>query len=63
MQKRDYWLNEDQQELMTPYMHLLLSNFIDVLEEFQKGANSDPELWVASVEMLSKNLSSDDGSE
>lgn len=48
---------------MIPYMHLLLSNFVDLLEEFQKGAESDTELWVASVEMLSKNFLSDDGSE
>ena len=47
---------------MTPYMRLLMSNFVDLLTAFKNERESDPELWTAAIEMLSRNLTGDDGS-
>ncbi|KAH8112066.1 hypothetical protein DFH11DRAFT_1788270 [Phellopilus nigrolimitatus] len=48
-------------ELMTPYMSLLISNFVDVLESFQKEENANKELWFATIETLSKSFAVDEG--
>ncbi|THH02630.1 hypothetical protein EW145_g6726 [Phellinidium pouzarii] len=48
-------------EFMTPYMSLLTSNFVDLLGSFQKKDNVDKELWLATVDTLSKSFTADDG--
>ncbi|KAI5117129.1 hypothetical protein M0805_007713 [Coniferiporia weirii] len=48
-------------ELMTPYMSLLVGNFVDILGSFQKKENTDKELWLATIETLSKSFTADDG--
>lgn len=46
---------------MTPYMSLLVNNYADLLSSFQKEENTNKDLWLSSVESLSKSFVADDG--
>ena len=46
---------------MTPYMSLLLSHFVELLESYVKEENNDKDLWLASISTLSKSFAVDDG--
>lgn len=46
---------------MTSYMSLLVNNYADRLSSFQKEENTSKDLWLASVESLSKSFVADDG--
>ena len=45
---------------MTPYMLLLVNHFRDMLESYQRADKTDKDLWLASLETLSKSFSVDD---
>lgn len=48
---------------MTPYMSLLLADFVELLETYSKEEVDDRHLWASMIEVLSKSLSADEGGE
>lgn len=48
---------------MTPYMSFLLQPFVNELDAFRKGSDSEDEkvLWVEIVQTLTKTFVHDDG--
>lgn len=46
---------------MTPYMSMLLAHFVELLNNFYEGKESNEQLWTSCIETISKVFSSDEG--
>ena len=46
---------------MAPYMSLLLTHFVEILQSFEKKEKADKDLWLAALQTLSKSFAVDDG--